>query len=138
MFQGIKLESVAENECTCIVGIFSTQHWSLPSYPESSFQWLKKLVKVVRYSWLCETQSGSLRELVEKNTRWMKIFYKCMVRCTIPAVFSLHSKPWMSDGGFFLSVKHGLHSLSRIRSGCCSRLWCRCPISQTMYFSKYN
>lgn len=66
MFQGIKVESVAENECTCIVGIFSTQHWSLPSYPESSFQWLKKLVKVVRYSWLCETQSGSLRELVEK------------------------------------------------------------------------
>lgn len=39
--------------------------------------------------------------------------------------------------GFF-SVKHGLHSLSGIRSGCCSRLWCRCPIPQTMYFSKSN
>lgn len=67
MFQGIKVESVAENECTCIVGIFSTQHWSLPSYPESSFQGLKKWVKVVRDSWLCETQSGSFRELVEKK-----------------------------------------------------------------------
>lgn len=137
MFQCIKVESVAENECTCIVGIFSTQHWSLPSYPESSFQWLKKLVKVVRYSWLCETQSGSLRELVEKILAGWKYFTNAWWDVLYLRYF-LYILSLGCMMVFFLSVKHGLHSLSRIRSGCCSRFWCRCPIIQTMYFSKYN